>query len=198
MNDHNEFDSIIAGGYAANSQPEYPTPGPYGAPVKTGLTPRGKAAIAVGGVIIASTALFSWQHYSAQQAAAEAKAAEIQLQRDRFELEKLKTMSQVNAANTKLQTSAETARQKRIDSCVNSNKGLVGKQLGATYRSVLEDCQAQYPASSNSSDMANAASATDATNPSGGGVSPGLLLGGAVLAGGLTVAWRKSTKSNQT
>lgn len=194
--DTNEFDRIMSQEFIPHPQPENPPIGPYGTPVKTGLTPRGKAAIAIGVTVIASGAFFSWQHYSAQQSANEAKAAEIQLQQQQLELEKLKVMNQVNAENTKVQTAADKTRQKQIDACVDDNKGLVGKQLGATYRSVLEDCQAQYPATTNTGDMANAASAND-TSGSGGGGANGLVLGGIGAVGlGVVIAAKKGTRHN--
>ncbi|MGP3737927.1 hypothetical protein ACTWJ9_33630 (plasmid) [Streptomyces sp. GDS52] len=194
-----EFHNVIHGGYGIPAQPEFTDPTPYGiqthsgaAPVKTGLTPRGKAALGVGTVAIACASLFGWQHYSAQQAANEVRAQEFAIQKQQLELEKLKELNKVNAAQQETQATENAARQKQIDACVADNKGLVGKQLGASYRSVVEDCQAQYPATS-STDMQAVATTAD---PTGGGVNPGLLLGAGVLGLGLAVAVKKSTKSH--
>jgi uncharacterized protein HemX len=187
--------------YPANPQPEYADPTPYGVseqPVKPGLTKRGKAGIAIVTAVIAGGGLLGWQHYAAQQADANQKAQEIALKQQELRLEELKEKNKAQAVNAKTQSTQNAALQKQIDACVNDNKGLVGKQLGATYRSVIEDCQAQYGSTSTSSgNMQNAASATS-TNPSGGGVNTGLLVGGAVLAGGIVLVARKSTRSNQT
>lgn len=195
-NPRDEFDRMMSAEFHDKPQPEYPQfadPAPYGTPVKTGLTPRGKAAIAIGTTVLATGALFSWQHYATQQAANEAKTAEIQLQRDQFELEKLKELNKVNAENIKHQTAADKDRQKQIDTCVKDNKHLVGKQLGATYRSVLEDCQTQYPATTNTGDMANAAATTNTPN-TGGGVNSGFLIGAGALALGLATFAMKNKK----
>lgn len=199
--DRDEFDRIVQGIHN-NSQPAYTDPAPYGPPpsyvytppVKTGLTPRGKAAIAIGGVVIASGALFCWQHYTTQKAAAEVRAAEIQLEREKFELEKLKELNKVNAENAKAVTAADKERQEKVDSCIKENKNTVGKQIGATYRSVVEDCQAQYPATT-SSGMANTASTTNTTSGSGGAdVNNGALIGVGILALGLATLALKSKK----
>jgi hypothetical protein len=199
MNHHNgdpEFDNVIAGGYAIPPQNAYIDPNPYGAPaqpVKPGLTKRGKAALAIGATVIAGGGMLGWQHYSAQQAAADVKAQEIALKQQELRLEELRELNKANTASQKLQTTVDTARQKKVDACVNDNKGLVGKQLGATYRSVLEDCQAQYPATTSTGDMQ---AVSDTTSSGGGGVNTGLLIGGGVLVLGLAVAAKKSTKSN--
>jgi hypothetical protein len=187
--------------YPENPHAKYIDPTPYGVPaqpVKPGLTKRGKASIAIVTAVIAGGGLLGWQHYAAQQADANQKAQEIALKQQELRLEELKEMNKQATANAKVQSTQSTALQKQIDACVQDNKGLVGKQLGATYRSVIEDCQAQYGSTSTTSgNMQNAASATS-TNPSGGSVNTGLLVGGAVLAGGIVLVARKSTRSNQT
>lgn len=191
MNSHNDgFDEIIS--------QEYADPAPYGIPaqpVKPGLTKRGKAGITIAAAVIAGGGLLFYQHYSAQQAANEAKTQELQIRREQIELEKLKEMNKVQAVNAKTQSTQNAALQRQIDACVNTNKGLVGKQLGANLRSVIEDCQAQY-GGTNTGDMKTAASTQDAPTSGGGGVNNGLLIGGAVLAGGLVVAVKKGTRSN--
>ncbi|WP_042174527.1 hypothetical protein [Streptomyces sp. NBRC 110035] len=183
-----EFNDVITGGYA--------DPHPYGIPaqpVKTGLTPRGKAALGIGGAFLACGSLFGWQHYAAQQAEAEQKAQEIALKQQELRLEEIRELNKATAAQMETQAAVDTARQKQIDACVNDNKGLIGKQLGASYRSVVEDCQTQYPATLGS-DMQAAATTTGTGDD--GGVNPGALLGAGVLGLGLAVAVRKSTKSH--
>lgn len=198
-NTPDEFDRMMSQEYLVNPQPAFVDPAPYGIPVnsspKPGLTPRGKAALAFGATVIAGGSLLGWQHYSAQQAAAETKALELSLKQQELRIQEIRELNKAQVVTAQAQSTQDAARQKNIDTCVDTNKGLVGKQLGVTYRSVVEDCQAQYPATSSGSDM-QAAAATDPTSSSGGGVNAGLLLGGAVLAAGLTVAYKKSTKSN--
>ncbi len=171
---------------------------PYGIhpnTVKTGLTPRGKAALAFGGVALAATCLVGWQISSSNTAENEAKAQEIALKQQQIELEKLKVLNKASSDNAKTQATLDAARQKKIDACVTDNKSLVGKQLGATYRRVLEDCQAQY-GTTNTSDMQAAGSATNTTTGSSGGgdVSPGVLVGGAAIAAVVVVGLRKGRR----
>ncbi|MFD9004412.1 hypothetical protein ACFV0T_26225 [Streptomyces sp. NPDC059582] len=176
--------------------PPMADPHPYGIPVhpiKPGLTKRGRAAVAVAATVIAGGGMLGWQHYAAQQATASVKAQEIALKQQELRLQELKAMNDINAANQKTQTTADAARQKKVDACVQDNKGLVGKQLGATYRSVLEDCQAQYPSSSTGQDMQEAASST---NSGGGGVNNGLLIGAGVLVLGTGIAVRNKARNN--
>lgn len=190
MPDNNEFDNII------NTE----TWGPYGSPtpppVKPGMTRRGKGALAVAGTVIAVGGMLTWQHYDSASEANQIKSQELAIQQQKFELEKLKVMNQVNTENAKTQATMDAARQKRIDACVTANKGLVGKQLGATYSSVLSDCQAQYAATSTAG-MQAAASASDTSGASGGGISPSMLLGlgvgGALIVG---VAANRGKKTN--
>lgn len=190
MNDNPEFENII------NTE----TWGPYGSPappqVKTGLTRRGKSALAVAGTVIAVGGMLTWQHYDSISEANEIKAQEIALQQQKFELEKLKVMNQVNTETAKTQATQDAANQKLTEACVDTDKGLVGKQLGITYSSVLSDCQAQYQATSTSG-MQAAASATDTNTSGGGGVSPSVLV--SVVAGGailIAVAANRGKNTN--
>ncbi|MFK0288347.1 hypothetical protein ACIQVL_48925 [Streptomyces sp. NPDC090499] len=189
---HNDgFDEVINGGF---QQTAYTVdPNPYGIPansipVKPGLTPRGKIALAVGAAAIATSGLVGYQVYSADQAASQAKAAEISYKQDQLELEKLKVLNETNKA----QNSTDQARQKQIDACVKDNKDLVGKSMNSTYRDIVEACQAQYTSAGASPDLQTAASSTS----SGGGINNGLLIGGSVLAIGFVVAVRKGTRGN--
>jgi hypothetical protein len=177
-NNGSEFDDIV------NTE----TWGPYGSPqphpVKTGPTKRGKVVLSIGAAVLAGTGILTWQHYDAAEKASQVKAQELSIQQQQIELEKLKVLSEANAKNAKTQATQDAARQKQIDACVSHNKGLIGKQFGATYSSVLADCQNQYTATGSTSGMQEAASSTDATG-SDGGVSPGLLL--VIGAGGALV-----------
>lgn len=201
------FNSIVNHGFSTNPQvtPEQHYTGPYGppvphhpAPVKTGVTPRGKAVMAIAATLIVGGSLIGYQHYAAAQAANEVRAQELQIEQQKIDIERLKALGKATEAAQKTQAASDKARQTKIDACVAANKGLVGKQLGATYRSVLDDCQAQYPDSAvNVGDMQSAASAQN--NGSGGGGANGLLVGaGVVIVGGLVTAARRTTRSNGT
>lgn len=187
-----EFDQLITANYT--------DPAPYGIPaqnqVKTGLTPRGKAAIGVGTAVIACGALFGWQQYAAQQANADVKAQELALKQQQIELEKLKEINKANAVRQEQQESENSDRQKHVEACVEANGKLVGKLMGVTYQSVRDDCQAKYPTTT--SGGMQAAANTTSTGGGEDGSNAGLLLGIAALAliGGSATA-KKFTKSSQ-
>lgn len=187
-----EFDQVITGGYT--------DPHPYGTPaqnqVKTGLTPRGKAALGVGTAVIACGTLFGWQQYAAQQANADVKAQELALKQQQIELEKLKEINKANAVQQEKQESESSDRQKHVEACVEANGKLVGKLMGVTYQSVRDDCQAKYPTTT-SAGMQAAANTTSSSGGGEGGSNAGLLLGIAALAliGGSATA-KKFTKSS--
>ena len=194
------FNGIISGGYGINPQPTPAQPytdpahqpyGPPAHPVKTGITPRGKAALAICAAVVVGGGLLGWQHYAAGQAAADVKAKELAIEQQKLDLEKLKALGEANQAQQKTQTAADKTRQAKVDACVQDNKGLVGKQLGQTLGGVISDCQNQYPATTGTGDMQEAASAKDS---GGGGASDFLLIGGGVLATGLVVFVRKLSR----
>ena len=198
-NHHDEFDRMMNQEYAMNPQPEFIDHTPYGntvhPPAKPGLTKRGKIAIAGGVTVLATGGLIFWQHSNAAEAASQEKQQEYALENKKLDLQMLQAMNQANAANQKQASSQDAQRQKQISACVNADKGLIGKQMGVDYPSVLKDCQNQFPASADSSDMQNTASSS--SSGSGSGVNGGLLIGGAVLVGGvLLVARRRPTVSN--
>lgn len=201
MNNHHgndEFDRMMNQEYPMNPAPEFIDPTPYGihansVPHKPGLTRRGKVAIAIGVTVLATGGLIFWQHSNAAEAASQAQEREYALENKKLDLQMLQAMNQANAANQKQQNTADEQRQKQISACVNTDKSLVGKQMGVSYSSVLKDCQNQFPATTNGSDMQNTASSSS----SGSGVNGGLIIGGAVLVGGvLLVARRRPTVSN--
>lgn len=211
MNEYNSpdaFDGIVNHSFTTNPQASaqvpttqtYSDPHPYGPPhhqhgnpVKTGLTPRGRAGIAVITVVLAGGGLLGYQHYATTQAANEVKAKELSIEEQRLALEQQKALDKANKDAARAQTVADQARQKQINSCVAENRELVGKQLGATLSSVIDDCNKQYPATAtNTSDMQEAAS----SSPSGGGsdATNGLLIGGGVLVLGAFWLVRKATR----
>lgn len=163
-----------------------------GRPVKTGLTPRGKAALAIAATICAGGGLLGWQHYAAAQAANQVKAQELKIEQQKLALEQQKALDKANQTAQKTQTAADANRQKKIDDCVNANKGLVGRQLGATLSSVIDDCQKQYPATTNAGDMQETATAS--STGGSGGATDILLVGGAAVALGIGLAVKRATR----
>lgn len=169
---------------------EQPNPhvGPYGQPVqpvKPGLTKRGKTALAIGAAVLAGGGILAWQDYSAEASANEVKAQELALRQQELRIQELKEINKATAAQKKNQATEDAARQKFVDACIKTDKGLVGKQMGVTYSSVVADCQAQFQggqdAGTDGSDMAVAGSVND-TGSGGGGINTAGFL--AIAAGG--------------
>jgi hypothetical protein len=136
-NDPNAFDGIVNHSFQTNPQtttpqatpPPYTDPHPYGPPaphhgppVKTGLTPRGKAALAIAATIVAGGGLLGWQHYAAAQAANQVKAQELKIEQQKLALEQQKALDKSAQSAQKTQTVAASNRQKHIDACVQNNK----------------------------------------------------------------------------
>lgn len=184
----------------APAQPGHtPAMGPYGhpvQPVKPGLTKRGKTALVIGATVIAGGSLLAWQNHSEKAAANEFRAQELALQQQQIELEKMKELNKANAAQQKTQETLDAERQKQIEACIKTDKDLVGKQIGVTYSTVLNDCQARFGATNDTSvtSMQEAASTSDTQG--GGGISPTALL--AIAAGGALVVGVVANRGRKT
>lgn len=192
-----EFRDITSGIDAQEWPTETIDKTPYGpptCPVKPGLTKRGKAALAIGGAILAGSALMGYQAYSSSAADSNAKAQEIALQQQKIELEKLK---EANRSNVN-QAGNNDTRQAHIDKCVKDNKDLIGKGYNSSYRDIVDACQAQYTPTNGGDDMQSTASTEDTSSSHGGGINDGFLIGGAALGLFVIAAVRKSPRSNQT
>ena len=193
--ENQEFESII------NTQ-EW---GPYGTPathtnqhVKPGLTKRGKVALAVGATVIAGGSMLAWQDYTENAQNNELRAQELALQQQQLEVEKLKEINKAATRNAETKATEDAATQKLIDTCIDTDKGLVGKQMGVTYSSIVADCRSEYAGTSTGSDMQAVGSAEDVSGGDSGGINTGLLIGGGVLGGALLFGARKATRSNQS
>ncbi|MGV9891719.1 hypothetical protein [Streptomyces sp. NPDC003395] len=189
MNTPDEFDQMMGREFATPTTSN----APYGQPVKPGLTPRGKAGIAISAVVLAGGGLLFWQHTTEVSAANEAKAQQIQLEKERLELEKLKALNEAAKTNT----TGIDARQKQINACVDSNKDLIGKSVASRLQDIVGACQAQYtnPTATGGDMQAAASSSNSGTGK--GSVNDGVLIGGLAIAGIVAFTVRRSTRSNE-
>ncbi|MEV8101086.1 hypothetical protein [Streptomyces sp. NPDC088135] len=196
-----EFDQIIQNGYAVT---EHLDTNPYGTPTtalahrqKPGLTKRGKVAIGVGAAVIAGGSLIGYQVHTANVAAAEAKSQELQLKVKALELEELREKNRAAETGRTTEAGQAKARQASVDTCVKSKSDQVGKEFGSpSYRDIVDDCQAQYPATETSDDMQATASAKDAAGSGSSGVNDGALLGVIALGAVFVFAVKKGARSN--
>lgn len=177
-------------------------PHPYGPPAafpqaKPGLTKRGKVALSVGAAVLASGALIGYQSHTATVAENEARAKEMEIQAQLLRIQELKELNRANEVVRNSRTVEEKTRQVAVDSCVETNRKLIGQGMPApTLGDIVADCQAQYTSPASGLDM-QPASATQASAPaSGGSVNNGLLLAGGALAVVLAVSARRGTRNN--
>ncbi|MGA4844748.1 hypothetical protein ACOBQB_00025 [Streptomyces sp. G5(2025)] len=177
-------------GNSASDASPYADEGPYGTPVvpkKTGLTRRGKVAIAVAGVAIVGGGTIWFQAHSAAVAKEEKEAAALQLQMKELELEEMKIRNEKATTEKKAAAASASKVQAAVDKCVKDSSDLIGKGFGSPSRSdVVADCKQQYE-TADGSGMQAAGAAQDTANAGGGGInSPALL--GLVAGGGLAIA----------
>ncbi|MEU2462356.1 hypothetical protein ABZ604_32845 [Streptomyces sp. NPDC012473] len=194
---------MTAGMTFGNSTPDaspYADEGPYGNPVvhkKAGLTRRGKAAIAVAGVVIVGGGTIWFQVHSAAVAKDEKEAAALQIQMKKLELEEIRIRNEQASTDKKAATASAEKIQAAVDKCVKDSSGLIGKGYGSPSRGeVVADCKQQYD-TVDGSGMQAAGNTQDTANAGGGGInSPALL--GLVAGGGLAVALfaRKGKKAD--
>lgn len=181
-------------------------PHPYGPPAPTapaafqqakpGLTKRGKVALSVGAVALAGGALIGYQSHTATVAENENRAKEMEIQAQLLRIEELKELNRSSEITRNSRNTEEKTRQASVDSCVNTNRGLIGKGLGApSLGDIVENCQDQYTSPASGLDMQAAGSATATPQASGEGINSGLLLGGGVLAVVLVIAAKRGTRT---
>lgn len=158
-------------------------PHPYGPPAPTapgtfqqakpGLTKRGKVALSVGAVVLAGGAFMSYQSHTAEVAANEARAKEMDIQAQLLRIEEMKEINRANETKENSNKTLEKTRQASVDSCVKTDKEMVGKGMGSpSYREVIDNCLTRYSAQQNTTrfDTASASSTlTNAPTDTGGG-----------------------------
>ena len=190
-------------GYNTAPTPSGYDPNPYGPPaahhaaagspqVKPGLTPRGKVALSVGAVVLVGGAFIGYQSHTATVAENANRAKEMEIQAQLLRIEEMKEINRANAKKETANTTQEKTRQASVDSCITTDKAMVGKGMGSpSYREVIDNCLARYSPQQNSTRFDTAAATTPlsstATGANEGGLSGFLVLGigaAAVLAFG--------------
>ncbi|MFF6946314.1 hypothetical protein [Streptomyces lavendulae] len=195
---------MAAGMTFGNSAPDaspYADEGPYGTPVvykKSGLTRRGKVAIAVAGVAIVGGGTIWFQVHSAAVAKDEKEAAALQIQMKKLELEEMRIRNEQATSDKKAATASAEKIQAAVDKCVKDSSSQLDKGYGSPPRSaVVADCKQQYETADGSGMQAVGSSTLDAGNAGGGGINSPTLLG-LVAGGALAVALfaRKGKKAD--
>ncbi|MFF2630870.1 hypothetical protein ACFVUN_34545 [Kitasatospora griseola] len=156
--------------YDISSVPSWKSPPLHGAYAPNAkLSPRAKAGIGVGAVVLAATGMVTWSNYAAAQADAEVRKAQIALDASRVELE----LSRQQAETGGQESPSQKARREAVQACV--------AKAGGGYNAV-SDCGKAFPAEV-SPGMVNTASAASAKGEQDAPVPmAGLVVLGAVLA----------------
>ncbi|MFF8840507.1 hypothetical protein [Streptomyces sp. NPDC015130] len=186
-------------------------PHPYGPPpthapthpqatftqAKPGLTKRGKVALGVGAAVLAGGALIGYQSHTTTVAENENRAKELELRAQILRIEEMKELNRVNESTRNSRAASEETRQVSVDSCVDTNRNLIGKGLGApSLGDIVADCQAQYTSPASGLDMKTVGSTTASPQASDGEINDGFLLAGGALVVFLVVAARRGTRPN--
>lgn len=164
-----------------SSVPAWKSPPLHGAYAPNArLSPRAKAGIAAGGVILAASGMFAWSSYSTAQADADIKKAQIALDASRLDLERQKQAAAA-ATSAGQETAAEKARREAVEACVAKTNGAFG---------AVADCGKAFPATGTlgmTNTAATVGSDGDSNSPSSG---VGLVVIGSVGAV-VAVGWAK-------
>jgi hypothetical protein len=142
------------------------------------LSPRAKAGIAAGGVVLAATGMVAWSNYSAEQANADVRKAQIALEKDKVDLQRQQQQA-AQAQQAGQETEAQKARREAVSACVAKASGF----------DAVSNCAKAFPEITSTTDMAATASTVNAAHGSPVPVSGLVALGavGSVLA----VSWVK-------
>jgi hypothetical protein len=163
--DNNEYDEFaqITNGLDVDPNPYGETASPQARRRKPGLNPKGRVILAAAGVVLVGGGFLVYQDHAANVAAQEAKSAEIALQQQRLDLERLKVTNQLDKEQAAAQKADSKDLQQKIDACVKDNK-----DQSAYLQGTVDACRDQYSATSSSTgdDMQEAGSVT---NGGGGG-----------------------------
>lgn len=144
------------------------------------LSPRAKAGIAAGGVVLASAGMFAWSQYETAQANADVAKAQIGLQQAQLNLQLAQQQAQQIKASGQ-ESPAQKARREALQQCITA--------AGTSYNGV-QDCAQAYPAVDSTGSLNTAQDTASSTPASSSGSGAGLIVLGGV---GLVVVggWAK-------
>ncbi|MFI0929702.1 hypothetical protein ACH4TP_38125 [Streptomyces sp. NPDC021012] len=171
-------------GYNTPTTPAGYDPNPYGPPTnhptgaftqaKPGLTKRGKVGLTAVAVVLVGGAYIGYQSHTATVAENQAHAKEMEIQAQLLRIEELKELNRANETKRNSLSTEEKTRQASVDSCVKTDKEMVGKGFGSpSYREVIDNCLAQYGGEKNTTRFDTAAASTPITTTATGGTAAG-------------------------
>lgn len=141
---------------------EGPAPG-------AGISPRTKAAMGAGAVVLAASGMFAWSNYESAQAAARVRQAQIAVDAARVTLAQQQQTAAL-AKEAAQETPAQKARRLAVQACV--------EKAGDSYGAVA-DCGQIYPVTTSPA-FGDAASTVNTAKGSGAGSDVGLIVLGSI------------------
>ncbi|MFI9331977.1 hypothetical protein ACIGZJ_31100 [Kitasatospora sp. NPDC052868] len=177
--------------YDISSIPSWKTPPLHGAYAPNArLSPRAMAGLGAGAVVLAASGMFAWSSYSASQADAEVRKAQISLDASRLEMERQKQQAELAAETVKasgVETDAQRARREAVQACVG--------KAGGGYNAIA-DCGKAYPIVDSPGMVNTARTVADGGEDEDSGSGVGLIALGAVGVV-VTIGWAKKRLTRQ-
>ncbi|MFE1949908.1 hypothetical protein ACFW9D_05500 [Streptomyces sp. NPDC059524] len=192
--DYDDEFAAMTNGLDTDPHPYGPNTNQQVKAVKPGLTPRGKAILGAAGVALAASGFLVYQDHQATVAAETAKAAEIQLQQQRLELERLKVMNEVDEKQSTRQKTEDKALQAKIDACVKDNKDQ-SPYLQGTVDACRDQYSVTHASSTDGNDMQVAGSV--ANTATSGAINPLWAVAGIAGAAGIAVAAKRVRRTDE-
>ncbi|MER8188204.1 hypothetical protein [Kitasatospora sp. NPDC094015] len=159
--------------YDISSVPSWKSPPLHGAVAPNAkLSPRAKAAIGAGAVVLAAAGMVAWSNYSAAQADAEVRKAQIALDAQKLDLARQQQAAELAKAGEQ-ETPAQKARREAVQACV--------AKAGGGFNAIA-DCGKAFPANVSAGMVNTASSASSDTEQTGPAPTVGLLVLGSVIA----------------
>ncbi|MFF1793916.1 hypothetical protein ACFVXQ_06725 [Kitasatospora sp. NPDC058263] len=166
--------------YDITSVPSWKSPPLHGAYAPNArLSPRMKAGIGAGAVVLAASGMIAWSTYSSAEADAEVRKAQIALDNSRLELERQKQAADLAKVGEQ-ESPVQKARREAVQACV--------AKAGGAYNAIA-DCGKAYPAV-DASGMVNTSRTVADGKDDGSNSGVGLVVLG-VAGSAVAVGWMK-------
>ncbi|GAA2774382.1 MULTISPECIES: hypothetical protein [Kitasatospora] len=167
--------------YDITSVPTWKSPPLHGAYAPNArLSPRAKAAIGAGAVVLAASGMVAWSNYAAAQADAEVRQAQIGLEASKVDLQRQQQAAQVAQAAGQ-ETEAQKARRQAVQACI--------AKAGGNFNAVA-DCGKAYPSVDQLGMVNTAQTVTGGKSDDGSSSGAGLIVLGTVGAA-MGAGWLK-------
>lgn len=171
--------------YDISSVPSWKSPPQRGAYADNfKLTPRMKAGLGAGAVVLAATGMVAYSNYASDEANAQVRQAQVALEASKVELQRQQQEAAAAAAANQ-ETQAQAARREAVQACVDK----AASNDSFNTATAVTNCANAFPAV-DSPGMSTTSDSVGSSKNSGQGPDVGLVVLGAVGAV-LAVGWAK-------